>query len=111
MPSIICIGPARAGAESNLIEQRFDRNIEGFLIQRFTDQGFLCFRTAPGSGSTGPHRNAYLVERVIQAFKPNRKVDDRQCHSLWTHDPFETGGLSFFGKWQMETNQQLLAML
>jgi len=47
---------------------------------------------------------------IVQAFKPDRKVDYGQCHPLRAHDPFEAGGLSFLGKRQIEANQEFFTM-
>src|SRR5215216_5086044 len=108
MPAIIRACAAGAGAKTDLSKQSFESSIKGFIVEGFADQGLFCFGATPGGGSARAHSNADLANCIAGAFEPDRNVDDGQCHSLRTHDPFEAGGLSFLGERQIKTDEQFL---
>src|SRR5215207_2071544 len=89
MPAIIRACTAGTRAETDLSKERLQRSLQGFIVQGFTDQGFFSFGAIPGGGSTGAHGDADLSDHIPGTFQPDRKVDNGQRYSLWTHDPLE----------------------
>ena len=105
MPAIIGAGAAGAGTELSLSEQGFERTFKCCIRDGLSTQGFFSLCGAEGRPAAGTDSNVNIFDLAALTFEPDRTIQDRQCHSLRTHDAFEAGGLSLFGKRQVKADE------
>src|SRR5512146_2965763 len=112
MPSIVCPGATRAGTELHFGQQRFERlphiRITTYLVaqRNFSGIGSERRRRSRANGDMD------VFDALVAPLQPDCYVDDRQRHTLRTHDALERRcALGAASHADVEADEDFLAML